>query len=103
MPLKKRNKNLVEFLLKEKAIYENALLDAVSINDFEMVELILNYDSSPLFVNKNTKKGTALLFAVKNNNLKIVKRLLSTPGIDPNIYNKNNEFLIIVAISNKNF
>ena len=81
--IQKKNKKLIEFLLENKAPINNALLEAVSTHDVEIVDLILKYNSEPSFVNQNQQRN-AFSEACINNDLAIVKRLLSVPGIDPN-------------------
>lgn len=97
------NMELVEFLLKNNAPFENALIKAVNTDDSEIVDIILKYNSKPSFINKKSKNGTALTIAVSHNNLDIVKRLLSLPGINVNLYNKEDQTPLILAVSNFNF
>lgn len=70
---------------------------AVQTSELEIVDIILKANSQPLFVNKIGDKGTALSIAAQNNNLEIVKRLLSVPGIDPNLYSTNSKTPLIEA------
>ena len=84
-----KNKPLIEFLLNKNAPLDDALIQAVKTNDLEIVELILNKNSEPSYVNKCIGNETALLNAIDSNNDLILKRLLSIPGINPSIYNKS--------------
>ena len=96
----KKNKKLVEFLLKENAPINKALFEAVLTHDLDIVNLILNYNSAPSYINRKINDGTALHIACKNKDLDIVKRLLSIPGIDPSLYNHQNETPLFIAIKN---
>ena len=100
--ISKKNQNLVEYLLKNDAPCVNGLIKAVETNDIDIVNLILKYRNKPSFINKKSPKGTALNIAVSNNNLSIVERLLSLPGINPSIYCSSNETPLIKAIINLN-
>ena len=100
--IQNKNKKLVEYLLKEGALTKNALKLAVNMNDLDLVELILKYNSEPSFINSRFRDGTALSIAVTNNNLLIVKRLLSIPGIDPNLFGANNNSPLIEAVEKRN-
>ncbi|KAK8842518.1 hypothetical protein M9Y10_026110 [Tritrichomonas musculus] len=80
------NKDLVKFLLKKTSLYESALIDAVGTSDLELVDIILKENNEPSFINNIYNGKTALYSAVYNNNLPIVKRLLSVPGINPSKY-----------------
>ena len=97
-----KNKGLVEFLLKNNAPCSYALFEAVETNDIEMVDIVLKYKNKPSFINKKSLRGTALLIAVSKNNLPIVKRLLSLPGIDASLYCTRNETPFIKAINDLN-
>ena len=98
----KKNKKLVEFLLKEKAPCKDALIEAVSTHDLEMVDLVLKYNSEPSFVNQNQQRN-AFSEACINNDLAIVKRLLSVPGIDPSLYENKDQTPLICSIVNLNY
>ncbi|KAK8837461.1 hypothetical protein M9Y10_036458 [Tritrichomonas musculus] len=98
----KKNKKLVEFLLTEKAPIKNALFEAVYAHDLEIVDLVLKYNSKPSFVNQNRHEGTALISAIRSDDLDIVKRLLSVPGIDPSLENMQGDNAFITAIMNYN-
>ena len=66
----------------------NLLHIAVRTHDIEIVDLVLKYNSTPSFINElETYNGTALFSACLSNDIEIVKRLLSIPGIDPSIFN----------------
>lgn len=54
--IKKKNKKLIEFLLTENAPADNALFEAVSTHDLEIVDLILKYKSDPSFINQKMQK-----------------------------------------------
>ncbi|KAK8892562.1 hypothetical protein M9Y10_029795 [Tritrichomonas musculus] len=94
----KKNKKLVEFLLKEKAPCKDALIEAVSTHDLEMVDLVLKYNSEPGFINHVTKDGTAFMNAIKTGDYDIAKRLLSVPGIDLSLCNIHGENCLTLAI-----
>ena len=96
-----QKKDIVEFLLNQKAPYEFALLKAAEVNNFEIVDLILKHDNRPSFVNKKTNDGTALLIAVQKNNIQIIKRLLSVPGINADLYDLNKMTPLMIAFDKK--
>lgn len=100
--IQRKNKNLIKYLLKTNVFSENALFLAVSENDIDLVNLILKYNSKSSFVNKVFENGTVLCIAVENKNLLIVKRLLSIPGINLNLYNKKQETPLLIAVKNFN-
>lgn len=83
-----RNQNIevVDFLLEKEVPHDNSLFEAVSTKNVEVVNIVLKYNSKTSFINQLSKDGTALNKAVILNNCEIVKRLLSIPGIDPNLY-----------------
>ena len=98
----RKNKKNLEFLLKIGAFNENALFNAVKAKDIEIVNMILNHNSEPSFINQMSKNGTALSLAVSLNDLIIVKRLLSIPGINPSLCIKNKFSPFVNAIDNLN-
>ena len=98
--IRRKNKDLVDYLLKENAPSSSALFEAVSTHDYEIVDVVLKYRNEPYFINKMKPEGTALMNAVKFNDIKIVKRLLSVPGIDPSLYNQYKEYPLTMAIKN---
>lgn len=59
-----KNKFFIEYLLNENAFSDNALIEAVETNDIEIVNMILNSNSDPSFINQVSEKGTALHLAV---------------------------------------
>ncbi|KAK8836958.1 hypothetical protein M9Y10_036992 [Tritrichomonas musculus] len=85
-----RNKDLAEYILKQKNDFENSLIHAVETNDLDIVDLVLKYNKKSSLVNKVLRSRTPLCIAVKNNNLPIVQRLLSLDNIDPNLRDQNN-------------
>lgn len=94
---------LIEYLLNEDAKDDFSLIEAVKTQDIEIVNMILNKNSEPSFVNKLSEDGTALNIAVSLNQLDIVKRLLSIPGIDPSLFGKNKQTPLVTSISKLNF
>lgn len=100
--IKKKNKKLIQILLKENHEYDNELKIAVSTDDLEIVNIILDHYCQPYFINKIDQTGTALTIATSNNNLSIVKKLLSIPGINPNLYDNNGATPLMIAIKNYN-
>lgn len=102
MAILKRKYSIVDYLMKENIYDQNALINAISTHDVEMVNLILKYNNRPSFINQIFENGTALNIAVKSNDLKIVQILLSLPGIDPNLYDHYNNTPLISAILNVN-
>ena len=92
--IQKNNKDLVGYLLAQDYEFEEdeeVLVLAVQTRDLEMVNIVLNYNSQPYFVNRLTSNGTALWHAVRINSIEIVNRLLSIPGINPNLYSLYND------------
>lgn len=96
------DKILIEHLLKNNIAFDDALFDAVNSNNLEIVNLILNHNCQPFFINKKTRDGTALHAAIKNGNLQIVQRLLSIKGIDLNLYDSQHSTPLIAAALTKN-
>ena len=101
--IKNNNKGLAKYLLKMNPPSSNDLIHAVLADNLEIVDLILECNKEPSFINKVTEKGTALTIAVQNNNLEMVKRFLSLPNIDPNLYCKFNKTPLFKAICNYNY
>lgn len=97
-----QNKEITEFLLKNNVKNKYALIKAVLTNDIKMVDLVLKYNNDTFFINQMKSGKTALLLAVEKQNLPIVKRLLSIPGINPNLVNKSNEYPLISSIKLNN-
>ena len=79
------NLNILNFLLKEKVPPENSLFCAIKCKDLKAINIILENNSMPSFINQISIDGTALNLATKLNDLSIVKRLLSLQGINPDI------------------
>lgn len=100
--IKKGNKNLVDLLIDKNSLDNQALFDAVKTHDIELVEKVLKCQNKPSFINQISDKGTALNIAVCNNDIAIVKRLLSVPGINPNLYIGNKITPLISAIDDLN-
>ena len=96
--IEKKNKDLVKYLIKENPPFDHALLLAVCSHDLELVEIILEHDSQPSYINKLCDYGTALSVAVENGDLQIVKKLLSLPGINPSLYSHQNATPLTTAI-----
>ncbi|KAK8875507.1 hypothetical protein M9Y10_005673 [Tritrichomonas musculus] len=83
--IRKKNKKMIEFLFKNILPLGNNLIDAVNTHDIDIVNIVLKYNSKPSFINNfSSKEGTALHIAVLYNDIDIVKRLISLPGIDIN-------------------
>ena len=100
--IQNQNIEVIEFLLEKNSPYDDALFEAVSSRNIDIVNIILNHSSKPSFINRISSEGTALNKAVVLNEINIVKRLLSLPGIDPNLYAKNNNTPLVSAITNFN-
>lgn len=97
--IKKKNKNLLNYLLKETILPYNSLFLAVQTSDVEIVDKILKVNSKPSFINQIGINGTALSIAAKNGDIEIVKKLLSIKGIDPNLYSVDNTTPLIAAFN----
>ena len=98
--IKNGNKELVDYLLHNDASYDNALfiVSEFAHDDIEIVDIIIKNDNTPFFIDRN---GSAINIAVKSGKIKIVKRLLSIPGIDLKIC-VNNETPLVSAFSSFN-
>ena len=96
------NAPIVEEILKETTENTRTLLEAVNANDPKIVKIILKYNKKPLFVNKKTQNGTALIIATQKGSLEIVNDLLAVPGIDPNLFDTNKDTALIIASNNLN-
>ncbi|KAK8839179.1 hypothetical protein M9Y10_032106 [Tritrichomonas musculus] len=100
--IRKQNKDIVKFLLEKGVAYDNALFEATSYSDIEIVKIIIDHDSSPSFINKISEKGTALNIAVSSNKKEIVELLLSVQGINPSLYYESHKAPLITAIEKNN-
>lgn len=91
---------MVDYLLHNDASYDNALfiISEFAHDDIEIVDIIIKNDNTPFFIDRN---GSAINIAVKSGKIKIVKRLLSIPGIDLKIC-VNNETPLVSAFSSFN-
>lgn len=98
----KNNKGLIKYLIQKGASCVNSLFNAINTHDIELVNLILEYNNKPSFINKRSKDGTALYISVKNNDLELVRRLLLVPGINPSLYEGDNKTPLILAVFNLN-
>ncbi|KAK8839026.1 hypothetical protein M9Y10_032492 [Tritrichomonas musculus] len=96
-----QNIELVEYLLNLKAPFYESLFYAVNSGSLKIVELILNYCSSPTFVNRVSANGTALCIAAKNRNINVLYRLLSIPEIDTSLCDEKGNTPLLIAIKNK--
>ncbi|KAK8838680.1 hypothetical protein M9Y10_032718 [Tritrichomonas musculus] len=105
-----KNVKLIEYLFQQNAICFNALNLAVKTNDFSFVKVILKYyrcnGNANFLINCLESKGTALTLAVRNNNIKIIKLLLTIPEINPSLCNLNDkkeiECPLLIAIRENN-
>ena len=85
--------------MKENAFCNDALFDAVNTDDIEIVNMILEKNSTPSFINRISINGTALNLAVLMNNIEIVKRFFTIPGIDLSLYESDRMTPLITSIS----
>lgn len=92
------NKNIVEFLLTQDIRYDDILFKAVNSGDIEIVKIILKYNDKPSFINKVKSNGTVLHLATNNNDLEMVKFLLTVPGINPNLVDSNKNTPLTITI-----
>ncbi|KAK8883824.1 hypothetical protein M9Y10_042923 [Tritrichomonas musculus] len=89
------NYPLIQHILKSyDFISENALIEATKIQDDKLMEKILEKRSDPSFINANTDRGNALYWAVIQTNKFAIKKLLSIPGINPNIIVKDDPEIV---------
>ena len=101
--IKTKNYQISIKLIDQNLIYKNCLFDIVESHNVELVDKILQINSKPYFINQFSDSGTVLNIAVKNNDMQIIQRLLSIPGININSYEpKNGDTPLISAIKNKN-
>ncbi|KAK8836079.1 hypothetical protein M9Y10_040035 [Tritrichomonas musculus] len=98
--IENKNYELVEFLLKQKILSDNALFIAVKNDNLKMVNLILKYMNEPSFINRSSEAGTALCMAVERNDLKIVETLLSIPSTNPGLTDGNGSTPLMLAFPN---
>lgn len=96
------NKELVEFILKQRSDYENCLIEATKYCDIDMVNIILKYNCNSSLLNKVSHDGTPLIIACEKNKIFIAKRLLSFDHIDLSLTNSNNQTALQVAMNNIN-
>ena len=95
----KNNSGLAEYILKinQKCNHDD-LINAIKNKNINLVNLILKYNKKPSFINKLTENGSALNIAIDN--IEIVNILLSIPGIDVNLYGKNNLTPLLYSVKN---
>lgn len=99
--IQNHKKETVKFLLNENVDLNNSLFEAIESDDLEIFDMILEHNKKPFFVNQiDEEKGTPLHFAVINNKLDFVKRLLAVPGINPNLYSFGYETPLCAAVTN---
>ena len=98
--VKKQNIELVDYLLSEGITYDDILIDAVRTHNLELVNTVLKYNSKPSFVNTKRSNGTALFWAVSNNDCSIIQRLISISGIDANIPDERGVYPLLHACLN---
>ncbi|KAK8840572.1 hypothetical protein M9Y10_030782 [Tritrichomonas musculus] len=98
--IKQQKITYIERLLKENTPYDKALFEAVKFKNVDIVNIILKHDSSPPYINQISPNGTALNIAASSNNLAIVQRLLSLPGINASLYGKGCSTPLISSIRN---
>lgn len=89
-------------LLQKNIDDKNLLFKALTFHDINLVNIVLDHNSKLSFINQLSKDGRAICIAVKNNDLNIVKRLLSVPGIDLNVRNTDGYTALIQAIYDLN-
>ena len=102
--IKKKNYELVDYLFQKNAKCDDALYLAVNKNDIDLVNIVLKYQHDPDLINKVWDDGTALIKAVCNNNIEIVRRLFTVPGVNPSIYyskGKKIQFPLTIALKKK--
>ena len=81
----------------------NALIHASRNGLYTVVDEMLRKNTSPDFLNTNTREGTALCEAARTNNIEIVRLLISKPGIDVHIYNSSHDTALTIAARKRNF
>ncbi|KAK8841740.1 hypothetical protein M9Y10_026687 [Tritrichomonas musculus] len=100
--MKTKSYEAVYFLLKSNVQMNNALFEAVKTRDIEMVNTVLRYNSKPSFINKISNQGTALHVAILYQNIDVIQRLLSLPGIDVNRVDKEGKTPLKIACNMHN-
>lgn len=81
----------------------NALIHAAQNGLYTIVNEMLCKNSTPEFLNTNSKDGTALCQASQSNHVEIVKLLISKPGIDVHAYNSSHDTALIIAAKKHHF
>lgn len=92
------NFHLTEYLLKEKTDSSNSLIEAAKTGNIDIVNIVLKY-INPIFINNNSKDGTALCIACRNSKIEIVKRLLSVQNINLNLFGNDNLTPLNIAVN----
>lgn len=75
--------DLVEYVIDEDLISENALIGAVEIINHELFVKILENRKDSSSINEIADRGNALYSAVSKTDFFSIKKLLSIPEIDP--------------------
>ena len=101
--IKNSNVNFVAFLIERGIFYDECLIDAVSVKNLDIVNIILKYNSSPKFINRGSEDGTALHLAITKDSLEILQKLLTIPSINPYMYDKNNQTPLMLAVNQMRF
>lgn len=103
--IKDNNIELAEYILeKTNKCNCDDLINAVSTDNLNMVNLVFKYDHNCVsFINQSSSNsGSPLFIAIKNNNIEIVKTLISIPKIDLNYASKCSDGDTILVYSLKN-
>ena len=103
--IKDNNIELAEYILERtnKCNYDD-LVNAVSTENLNMVNLIFKYDhNSVSFINQSSSfRGSPLFIAVEINNIEMVKTFLSIPKINLN-YALNGKTILVYSLNNDKF
>ncbi|KAK8844447.1 hypothetical protein M9Y10_024305 [Tritrichomonas musculus] len=98
-----KNKNLIRYLLQQTPPIGETLLWATQTNDFDVFNLVLEYNNDPFYINKVFENsGSVLQYSIYNNDVEFIQEILTVPGIDVNILLKNGNSLLVDMILQEN-
>ena len=97
------NLEIVETILNIAPDIEIDIYAAIDSRDPRIISLLRKYNENPDYVNSRTPEGTPLTTAVENNDVEVVKALLTFPGIDVNLYDKYKRTPLIIAAHSCNY
>lgn len=96
--IKENNISLAQYIIDNDGLLENSLIEAVKVDNIDIVKMIIKKNSSPSFINQRIANETALTISIDRNNKEIFDVLISLPGIDLNVYVDNFNTPLIKSV-----